>query len=424
MTESEERFQIVFAGHVDHGKSTLLGRIYADTDSLPAGHVKRVREICQQQGKRFEYAFFFDSFLEEQEQGITIDTARTFFHWGNRHYTILDAPGHQEFLKNMISGAARAEAAVLVIDAADGVKEQSIRHGRILRFLGIQQIVVVVNKMDLAEYSESRFRGIEEEYLSFLREQGITPHYVLPASAIEGENVVRKSSKMPWFQGPTVLESLAGFKKMSPQNDLLLRFPVQDLYKFDLRRIVVGNVLSGVLKVGDELVFSPSNKTATVKRIEAFHVPVLPMEVSAGRAAGFTLEEQIFIERGEIASLKTNAPRVAQKLKANAIWMGKDPLLLGKKYFLRLATQEMEMEVEHIAGILDSTSLKTPSGRNFIDKHEIAEIVIRTKKPLVFDLYAENECTGRFVMVDGYEVCGGGIILEALRDNEIKQMNT
>src|SRR5919204_5394204 len=182
-TKPQEHLSIVIVGHVDHGKSTLIGRLYADTGSLPEGKVEKVQAICQQQGKEFEYAFLFDAFLEEQEQGITIDTARTFFSWNGRHYIIIDAPGHREFLKNMVSGAARAEAALLLIDALEGVKEQSKRHGYLLSMLGVRQVAVVVNKMDLVGYREDVFAGIEKEYREFLGQINVVPERVLPVSA-------------------------------------------------------------------------------------------------------------------------------------------------------------------------------------------------------------------------------------------------
>src|ERR1051325_10183194 len=201
LTKPSETMNIVIVGHVDHGKSTLLGRLYADSGSLPDGKLEKVQAICRQQGKEFEYAFLFDAFLEEQEQGITIDTARTFFTWAGREYIIIDAPGHKEFLKNMVSGAARAEAALLVIDAAEGVQEQSKRHGYLLSLLGVPQVDVVVNKMDLVDYRQGVFDEIEKEYRDFLFGIGVTPDRFIPVSAREGDNVMRPSDRMPWYQG-------------------------------------------------------------------------------------------------------------------------------------------------------------------------------------------------------------------------------
>jgi bifunctional enzyme CysN/CysC len=250
-----ENMNIVIVGHVDHGKSTLLGRLFADTGTLPEGKLDKVRDICRRQGKEFEYAFLFDAFLEEQEQGITIDSARTFFTWKNRQYIIIDAPGHKEFLKNMISGAARAEAALLLIDAQEGVREQSKRHGQLLSLLGVRQVAVVVNKMDLVGYRQDVFDAIEKEYRDFLRQLHVTPERFIPASAKLGDNIADRSERMAWHQGPTVLETLGLFKKEPDRESQPLRFPVQDVYKFDARRIIAGRITSGKVRVGDRLLF-------------------------------------------------------------------------------------------------------------------------------------------------------------------------
>jgi len=252
-----DNLNIVIVGHVDHGKSTLLGRLYADTGSLPDGKLEKVQAICRQQGKEFEYAFLFDAFLEEQEQGITIDTARTFFGWKGRQYIIIDAPGHKEFLKNMISGAARAEGALLLIDALEGVKEQSKKHGYLLSLLGVRQFAVVVNKMDLVGYRQDVFDGIEKEYREFLGQFKAVPQQIIPVSAKLGDNIANRSEKMPWYSGPTVLDALSAFRKEPRRYEQPLRLPVQDVYKFDARRIIAGRVTAGRLKVGDSLVFSP-----------------------------------------------------------------------------------------------------------------------------------------------------------------------
>ena len=267
-----ERMNIVIVGHVDHGKSTLLGRLYADTGSLPEGKLEKIQAICQQQGKDFEYAFLFDAFLEEQQQGITIDTARTFFSWGGRQYIIIDAPGHKEFLKNMVSGAARAEAALLVIDALEGVKEQSKRHGLLLSMLGVKQVTVIVNKMDLVGYREEVFQGIEKEYREFLHQLKVVPTYVIPASGKQGANIATPSAETSWYKGPTVLDALSHFQLEAARAEQPLRLPIQDVYKFDARRILVGRITAGKVKVGDRLMFSPSNKSANIQTIEAFNI--------------------------------------------------------------------------------------------------------------------------------------------------------
>jgi bifunctional enzyme CysN/CysC len=411
-----ETLNIVLVGHVDHGKSTLLGRLYADTGSLPAGKLEKVQAICRQQGKEFEYAFLFDAFLEEQEQGITIDTARTFFSWNNRQYIIIDAPGHKEFLKNMISGAARADAALLVIDALEGVKEQSKKHGYLLSLLGVKQVAVVVNKMDLVGYRQEVFDAIEKEYREFLERLKVHPQRVLPVSAKEGDTIVTRSEAMPWYQGPTVLEVLGSFERAIGGVEEPLRFPIQDVYKFDARRILAGRITAGRLRVGDKLLFSPSNKTASVKTIEAFNVEPPPAEAHVAQSVGVTLDEQIFIERGEIASHEDTLPLVSTRFKASIFWLGRRPLERNHRYLIRLATREVECEAAVIHRIVDTVELEERSDRHVVGRNEMAEVTFRTKSPIAFDLYSASPVTGRFVVVDDYDIAGGGVITEFVHD--------
>ncbi len=420
MTESKpsENLNIVIVGHVDHGKSTLLGRLYADTGSLPDGKLEKVQAICKQQGKEFEYAFLFDAFLEEQEQGITIDTARTFFMWKGRQYIIIDAPGHKEFLKNMISGAARAEAALLLIDALEGVKEQSKKHGYLLSLLGVRQFAVVVNKMDLVGYRQDVFDGIEKEYREFLGQFKAVPSQFIPVSAKLGDNIANRSAKMPWYSGLTVLETLSVFNKETARSEQPLRLSVQDVYKFDARRIITGRITAGRLKVGDHLVFSPSNKRANIRTVEAFNIEPQPTEGQAGQSIGVTLDEQIFVERGEIASHQEHLPSVSTAFRANLFWLGKRPLGKGLKYLLRVATKEVDCEVASIHRIIDTMDLAQQQGSSTVNKNQVAELTLRTKAPVAFDLSASFEATGRFVLIDEYDIAGGGIITELVHDDQ------
>ncbi len=416
--QAQAHLNIVIVGHVDHGKSTLVGRLYADTGSLPDGKLEKVQAICRQQGKEFEYAFLFDAFLEEQEQGITIDTARTFFSWKGRQYIIIDAPGHKEFLKNMVSGAARAEAALLLIDAHEGVKEQSRKHGYLLSLLGVKQVAVVVNKMDLVGYRQDVFARIEAEYSDFLTQLKVKPQRFIPVSAKQGDNIAQSSSQMPWYSGPTILQTLESFTKETAREQQALRLPIQDVYKFDARRILAGRVASGAVKVGDRLVFSPSNKSAIVRTIEAFNIEPVPTEVRAGQSTGITLDEQIFVERGEMASHQDAVPQVSTLIRCNFFWMGKRPLEMGRRYTLRLATREVECEVATIHRIIDTADLGAKQVHTAVNRNEVSELTIRTRTPIAFDLYSDFEGTGRFVLVDQYDVSGGGIITEALQDEQ------
>ena len=415
-----DRLNIVIVGSVDHGKSTLLGRLYADTGTLPEGKIEKIQAICKQQGKAFEYAFLFDAFLEEQQQGVTIDTARTFFQWEGRQYILIDAPGHKEFLKNMVSGAARAEAALLLIDALEGVRDQSKRHGLLLSMLGVKQVTVVVNKMDLVDYRQETFNAVEKEYRAFLAQLNVTPQFVIPCSARQGDNIVHPGSRMPWYTGPTVLASLNNFSSDSEKTDQPLRFPIQDVYKFDACRILAGRITSGRLKVGDELIFSPSNKTAVVRTIEAFNVDPPPTQAQAGQSVGITLNEQIFVERGEIICHAPSIPLVSTTFRANLFWLGRRPLVIGKSCLIRLATREVECRVTAIHRIVDANdlSLDTQTTHTMVQQNEVADITVQAQAPLAFDLYTEREDTGRFVLVDHYDVAGGGIITEMIPDRE------
>lgn len=417
-SKPSEHLNIVIVGHVDHGKSTLLGRLYADTGSLPDGKLEKVQAICRQQGKEFEYAFLFDAFLEEQEQGITIDTARTFFIWKGRQYIIIDAPGHKEFLKNMISGAARAEAALLLIDALEGVREQSKKHGYLLSLLGVRQFAVVVNKMDLVGYRQDVFDGIEKEYREFLGQFKAVPAQFIPVSAKLGDNIVSRSNQMSWYTGPTVLDTLSLFKKEAARSEQPLRLPIQDVYKFDARRIITGRITAGRLKVGDHLVFSPSNKRANIKSVEAFNIEPQPMAAEAGQSIGITLDEQIFVERGEIASHQEQLPLVSTAFRANVFWLGKKPLEKGRKYLLRVATKEVDCEVAAIHRIIDTMDLAQQQGSHAVGKNQVAELTLRAKTPLAFDLSSSFEATGRFVLVDEYDIAGGGIVTELVHDDQ------
>src|SRR6202045_3663829 len=333
--DAELPLRVVFTGHVDHGKSTLIGRILNDTDSLPEGKIEMVKKACEAEGMEFEFAFVLDALLEEQSQNITIDTTEIRFKTEQRKYIIIDAPGHKEFLKNMITGASRADAAVLVIAANEGVREQSRRHAYLLSMLGIKQLIVVINKMDLADFSEKKFEEIESEYRKFLKELGLEARVFVPASAKNGDNVASASKKMKWHRGPTVLEALDLLEAQKQDVDLPLRFCVQDVYRFDERRIIAGRIEAGKLRVGDELVFSPANKASKVQSIEGRNVAGNGTAI-AGDSIGITLTEQIFVERGYVASHQTDTPIETNRFHADLFWITREPMRTGKLYNVRL----------------------------------------------------------------------------------------
>ncbi|MBT6856132.1 MAG: GTP-binding protein, partial [Nitrospina sp.] len=407
---SSRLLRLVIVGHVDHGKSTLVGRLLSDTGSLPDGKLDFVRDICKQQGKEFEFAFLLDALEEEQEQGITIDTSQIFFSTTQRKYVIIDAPGHKEFLKNMVTGAADAEAALLLIDANEGVQEQSRRHGYILKLLGLTQVAVVINKMDLVGYDEKVYNNIKSEYTAFLNSLGVEAREFIPVSAKLGVNIAASKDEMSWYKGPTVLDMVDQFEKKPPPDHLPFRFPVQDVYKFDERRIIAGRIESGKLKTGDRVIFSPSNKQAVVNSIEAWSVPEQPSSATSSESIGFTLDEQIFVERGDVCTLMDQLPIVSTTFDANVFWMGKRNLEKGRKFTLKLNTQEVECEVLEFKKAIDASTLETLTDQNYIAKNDVAELTLKTRNPVAFDLFGSVATTGRFVLVDGYDVCGGGII--------------
>jgi len=404
--------KIVIVGHVDHGKSTFVGRLFYDTGSLPTGKYEQLVRIAERRGVPFEWANLMDSLQSERDQNITIDTAQIWFSSPRRQYVIIDAPGHKEFLKNMVTGAASADAALLLIDAHEGVQEQSRRHGYLLHLLGIRQVIVLVNKMDLLSYEAATFERIEAEYRDFLRLLGLAPKLFIPISARHGDNIAGHSPRMSWYKGLPVVAAIdALFEVDELPTQKPLRFPVQDVYRFDHRRILAGRVESGTVKVGDKLVFAPRNKSAIVKSIERWRVPGGDT-ASAGESVGLTLGEQIFVERGHVGSHEQEPPILATEFRANLFWLGRHNLEMGQKYKLKLATQEVECEVTAIHKIIDASTLaEAADKRNCVVKNDVAELTIRTKFPVAFDNHDRIPETGRFVIVDRREVSGGGIIL-------------
>ena len=412
---------VVVCGHVDHGKSTIVGRLLADTQSLPDGKLEAIRALCERTSRPFEYAFLLDALKDEQAQGITIDSARIFFRTRLREYVIIDAPGHVEFLKNMISGASRATGALLVVDAHEGVQENSRRHGFMLSLLGIRQAVVLLNKMDLVGHDPAHFETVVAELGRFLSRIGLAPSAYIPVSGRDGDNLVtRASATMPWYEGPTVLEALDAFAPEPPPLDRPFRMPVQDVYKFtrfgDDRRIVAGTVETGRLRTGDDVVFYPSGKRGRVQSIEAFPGPG-PGEAGAGQATGFTLREQVYITRGELATRAAEpAPRVATRLHVSLVWLGKEPLRMGKEYVLRLGTARVHSRLVELREVIDASDLTPTGGRDRVERHEVADGVLELSQAVAVDLAKDCPATGRFVLVDSFDIRGGGIVRDVLPD--------
>ncbi|MBA4038229.1 MAG: adenylyl-sulfate kinase, partial [Bradyrhizobium sp.] len=301
--------RIVIVGHVDHGKSTLVGRLLHETGSLPEGKLEMLKAVSARRGMPFEWSFLLDALQTERDQGITIDTTQIRFRTRSRDVVLIDAPGHAEFLRNMITGASQADGAVLIIDALEGVRDQTRRHGYLLHLLGIKQVAIVVNKMDRVDFSAARFKEISDEISAHLIDLGVTPSAVIPISARDGDGVAEHTPRIGWYQGPTVVEALDALEPARPLEQLALRLPVQAIYKFDDRRIVAGRIESGHLSAGDEIVIMPAGKIAKIKTVESWPVTPLKGSHGAGRSVGITLDRELFIERGDFIAHVGAAPR-------------------------------------------------------------------------------------------------------------------
>ncbi len=411
----ETPLKLVIVGHVDHGKSTFIGRMLYDTDSIEPEKLDKIQRICKDQHKPFEFAFLLDALEEEQLQGITIDTTQIRFKTPKRPFLIIDTPGHKEFLKNMVTGAANASLALVLIDALEGIQEQSKRHSYLLSFLGIQHIMVLVNKMDLIQYEENRFNEICEEYTNFLSTLDINVHQVVPISALNGDNIVFPSMQMPWYTGPTVLSFLETFQATEPvvQAQNFLRLPVQDVYKFDHRRIITGRIENGNLSVGDKIKVLPLGHEATIQSIEAWPDSDSNITTSAttGHTVGITLDYPLFIERGNVIVDSQYAPQPAQYLWANLFWMQKAPASMEKRYKLKLGSQEVSVFIQEIKRVLKTDTMTFVSNPRQIAQFDTAEVLLRVERPIIADNFHEISRTGRFVLVDEYNVAGGGVVL-------------
>jgi bifunctional enzyme CysN/CysC len=404
-----EQLRTVICGHVDHGKSTLVGRLIHETGSLPDGKYEAIKAMCERRGMPFEWAFLMDAFQAERDQGITIDTSQIWLRTPRRDYVIIDAPGHREFIKNMITGASSADAALVLIDASHGVQQQSRLHGFLLNLLGVRQIVVLVNKMDLIEHSQRRFEAIRNEYSRYLQSIGANADAVIPISARDGDNLTGASKQMSWYRGPSVMDVLSSFRPTRRATELPLRFPIQDVYKFDDRRILAGRIESGRLKVGDRLLFSPSNKISRVASIEAWHVATQPVQAEAGQSIGITLEDQLFVERGELATHPDQAPIETTVFRGRLFWLGHTPLRKGDRYRLRIATRRVQAVVESVERIFNTEDLSERPADE-VERHGVADVILRTRAMLALDEAKSFTRTGRFVLTDDTHIVAGGLI--------------
>jgi len=409
--------RIVVVGHVDHGKSTLIGRLLSETGSLPDGKLDELKAVSARRGMPFELSFLLDALQTERDQGITIDTSQIRFRTPSRDFVLIDAPGHAEFLRNMITGASQADAALLIVDAVEGVREQTLRHAYLLNLLGIRQVVVVVNKMDRVGYDGGRFREIDAKIVGQLEGFGLTPAAVIPISARYGDGVVARTTAIEWYRGPTVIESLDRFAPARPATASSLRLSVQAVYRFDDRRIVAGRIQSGVVAVGDEIAVAPSDKRAVVRSIEAWpSKSVEPHQAGAGQSVGITLDRELFIARGDLITHADNPAPLGRRLTAQIFWLHDSPLTAGTSLTVRVGTAETRGVIMAITNAFDPGDLAAANCAAIAQNH-VGEVEIALVTPIVADVYANNPRTGRVVLDFDGRITGGGLVLALQRES-------
>jgi len=406
----EERvLPIVIVGHVDHGKSTLIGRLLYDTGCLPPDKFSEIQSSSETLGRNLEFAFVMDCFEEERSRGITIDTTQTFFKTPKRRYVIIDAPGHKEFLKNMITGSSQAEAALLIIDAFEGIRDQTRRHAYILGMLGFKQVCVLLNKIDLVEYAQDKFIQSKAEVTDFLNQLDIHPTFILPISAIQGDNVAHPSEKLSWFDGPTVLQALDTFEPLKVE-EKPLRFPIQDIYSIDGKKMLVGRIEAGRLKRGENLFLLPEKKKVVVKSIEKF----LKNDVATANfeeSVGICLKGRHRVGRGRILAGDLSS-MISDSIRANIFWMDARAHQKGETLLFRCVTQEIPCQIEKIYKKFDPASMELiEEEASSISGAEVADVMIHLKSQAVVDPFNDIPEMGRFVLEKEGRPAAGGIIL-------------
>ena len=396
---------VVIVGHVDHGKSTLIGRLLYDSETLPEDKIAEVQKLFEEYKKRFEFAYFLDSFEEELMEERTIDTTRVLFK-GRNYYTVVDVPGHKEFIKNMLTGASHAHVAILVVSVAEGVQEQTRRHTFLLDLLGIKQVIVAINKMDMVSYDQDSFRHVKEETTQLLSSLGYPEARFIPISAMEGDNVYKASENMAWYLGPTLIQAL---DEIEPQavSEKPLRFVVQDIYHLDSEKVMVGRVESGSLREGDELVFQPSNVKGKVEKIKVF--PGELREASSGDSIGIVMGCEA--KRGCFGGHPGNAP-IASRAFLGEVVLLEGALRRGDELEMKCGTKTVKCLVKEIReGISSETGEVTAKNVEQIGENEAGTIVFQTE-PMVVEVFSEMPELGRFVLVREGKNIGAGVVLE------------
>ena len=398
-TGQKSLLRFTTTGSVDDGKSTLIGRLLYETKSIFEDQYNSVEKTSKKKGlDMVDLALLLDGLSAEREQGITIDVAYRYFETAKRKFIIADTPGHIQYTRNMVTGASTADCAIILIDARNGVLDQSKRHGFILSLLGIPHMVVAINKMDLVDYSEEVYNRIVEEYRDFSEKLDIRDMVFIPVSALKGDNITEKSTSMSWYDGFTVLHYLENIQVAQNRNLIDFRFPVQLVLRPHLDfRGYAGRVASGTIAPGEKIVVLPSGKESTVKSIVTHDGELA--EAFAPQSVVLTLNDEIDISRGDMIVRKHNLPRAANSLEAMICWMDEKPLSIHKPYILKHTTKTVRATVQEISYKVDVNTLhrlKTDS----LELNDIGRVAIRTTTPVFFDPYKSNRATGSFILID------------------------
>lgn len=405
------------AGSVDDGKSTLIGRLLYDSKSIFDDQMEAIEESSRKKGDEYtNLALLTDGLSAEREQGITIDVAYRYFSTPNRKFIIADTPGHVQYTRNMVTGASTANLAVILVDARNGVIEQTCRHSFIATLLQIKHIVLCVNKMDLVDYSEQRFNEIKQEFKTFSSKLDVPDITYIPISALYGDNVVDKSDNMPWYDGGTLLYNLENVQVDSDYNHVDSRFPVQWVTRpqsteYPDYRGYAGRVAGGVFKPGDEIIALPSGFTSKIESVETFEQE--EDEVYSPMSITMTIEEDIDISRGDMIAKPDNQPNVGQDIELMVCWLNKKPLQPGGKYAVKHTTKDVRCIIKEVKYKVNINTLHRVEGDKEIGLNDIGRIHIRTTKPLFYDSYKRNRTTGSLIIIDEFtnETVGAGMIL-------------
>lgn len=420
--EKKDLLRFLTAGSVDDGKSTLIGRLLFDSKKLYEDQLDALERDSKRMGnagEHIDYALLLDGLKAEREQGITIDVAYRYFSTNKRKFIIADTPGHEQYTRNMITGGSTANLAIILVDARTGVITQTRRHTYLVSLLGIKHIVLAVNKMDLVDYSKERFDEIVADYLKFVAPLNIPDVQCFPLSALEGDNVVEKSDKTPWYTGPALLDFLENVHVGSDQNFDDFRFPVQYVLRPNLDfRGFCGKVASGIVRKGDEVVALPSGKKSKVKSIVTYDGDLdyafPPQSVT------LTLEDEIDVSRGEMLVHPDNMPIVARSFEAMLVWMDEEDMDRNKQFFIKQTTNTTRARIEGIKYKVDVNTMEQTNVAN-LKLNEIGKVVITTSQPLFFDPYVKNKNCGSFIIIDPItnNTSAVGMIIDKVNVNDM-----